>query len=93
MQKDVTKPPKAEDEGSGEENRSLWDELGLPEPAYLDESRAPAVDRSLILKMVRRELSEERAKAVGRLIVLFESWNDAHVEIVREELKRRREEK
>jgi hypothetical protein len=41
--------------------------------------------------MVRRELPEERAKELGKLVVLFKSWSDAHVEIVREELQRRRE--
>jgi hypothetical protein len=43
--------------------------------------------------MVRRELSEERSKAVGKLIVLFKSWSDAHLEILREETRRRHEKK
>lgn len=92
MQKDVIKPPKAEDEGGGEENRSLWDELGLPEPPFLDESRAPALDRELLRQMVRHELPEPRAKEVSKLVVLFKSWSDAHLEIFREETQHRPEE-
>ncbi len=91
MQRNVTVPPKSDDEEGGDENQSLWEELGLPEPPFLDEGRAPPVDRDLIRQMVRRELPEERAKELGKLVVLFKSWSDAHVEIVREELQRRRE--
>jgi hypothetical protein len=89
----VTVPPNSGDEGGGEKVRSLWAELGLPEPPFLDEGRAPPIERELIRQMVRRELSEERSKAVGKLIVLFKSWSDAHLEILREETRRRHEKK
>ena len=92
MQKQVTVPPKSDDEGGGKETRSLWDELGLPEPPFLDESKAPPIDRELLRQMVRRELPEPRAKAVSKLVVLFKSWADAHREVRREESRRRREE-
>jgi hypothetical protein len=81
-------------EGGGEEEiRSLWAELGVPEPPFLDESRAPPVDREFIRQMVRRELPEARAKEVSKLVVLFKSWSDAHLEILRDETRRRSEEK
>lgn len=92
MQKQVTVPPKSDDEGGGEEFRSLWDELGLPEPPFLDESKAPPVDRELLRQMVRHELPEPRAKAISKLVVLFKSWSDAHLEIFREETDRPPEE-
>jgi hypothetical protein len=84
-------PPKSDDEWGDEEPPSLWEELGLPEPDFLDESRAPVVDRDLIRKLMANELSEKRAKEVTRLIVLFRSWSDAHKEIIEEGLRRRRE--
>ena len=61
MQRNVTVPPNTDDEEGGEENQSLWEELGLPEPPFLDKSRAPPVDRELIRQMVRCELPEKRA--------------------------------
>ena len=84
----VTTAPMSK-EGGGERNRSLWDELGVPEPPFLDESRAPSVDRDCIRQMVRRELPEPRAKEVSRLVVLFKSWSDVHLEVLREETRRR----
>jgi hypothetical protein len=92
VQPDVTRPPNSDD-ADNEEVRSLWDELGLPEPPFFDENKAPPVDRELLRQLVRRELSEERDKAVGKLVVLFKSWSDAHLEVVREESRRRRDEK
>ena len=89
-QKNVTVSPKSDGEGGEDERRSLWDELGLPEPPFLDESRAPPLDRELIRQMVRHELPEEREKEVGKLVVLFKSWSDAHYEIILEEMARRR---
>ena len=78
----MTVLPRAPDEGGEEERRALWDDLGLPEPPFLDESLAPPLDRELIRQMVRHELPEEREKAIGKLVVLFKSWSDAHREIV-----------
>ena len=86
----MTVPPIPDDERGDDDKRSLWDDLGLPEPPFLDESGAPPLDRELIRQMVRHELSEEREKAIGKLVVLFESWSDAYDEIVRDELRQRR---
>jgi hypothetical protein len=71
------------------DDRSLWSQLGLPEPEYLDESRAPPVDRSLLLRLIRRNLSAEQARTVYWLIISFVSWRDAHAELVAEEFRRR----
>jgi hypothetical protein len=79
----------ADDVASEEEGRSLWEELGVTEPEYLDERLAPPVDRELLRRLVRHELSETAARAVSRMIVTFASWRDAHAEILLEEVKLR----
>jgi hypothetical protein len=86
VHKKVSMPPKTDDEWGDDEFRSLWAELGLPEPEFLDESRAPPVDRDLIRKMMRRELPKKAADEVYRYIMLFRNWSEAHKEIVDEAL-------
>lgn len=81
-------PPKSNDERGDDEFRSLWAELGLPEPEFLDESRAPPVKHDLIRQMMRDDLPKKAADEVYRYILLFRSWSDAHKEIVNELLRR-----
>lgn len=85
----ATMTAESHDEGGDEEFRSLWAELGLPEPEFLDESRAPPVNRELIEKLMRNELPRKAADEVYGCIVLFQSWSDAHKQVVDEELRRR----
>jgi hypothetical protein len=75
------------DDSSNDADRSLWEELGIHEPVYLDERLAPPVDRELLRRLVRRELSELAARAVTRMIVTFVSWRDAHAEVLLAELR------
>ena len=71
--------------------RSLWAELGLNEPDFLDESLAPEVDEPLLRSLIRQELPEKVARAVYRLICSFASWHHAHTKLLLEELKRSRQ--
>lgn len=73
-----------------DEEPSLWEELGVPAPKRRDESLAPEVDRELLLKFVRRELSDASARTVSHLIVAFESWAKAHETILLDEYHRTR---
>lgn len=67
---------------------TLWQELGLPEPRFEDERTAPAVDRDLLGRLVRKELSEDASRDVYRLIVSYASWRDAHAQVVANEYRR-----
>jgi hypothetical protein len=67
---------------------SLWAALGLPEPLRQDESLAPEIDHDLLVRLVRRELPEEQARAVYHLIHAFQSWTDAHAQVVTDEFHR-----
>jgi hypothetical protein len=49
---------------------------------------APDVDEGLIRALVRRELAEEDARAVYRLIHVFDSWNQVHARIIIEEFRK-----
>ncbi len=49
----------------------------------------PAVNESLLLALVRRELSEARARNVYRLVYTYEPWNEAHTRLVVQEFRRR----
>lgn len=91
VRQEVTTPSKFDDERGDEETRSLWADLGLPEPAYLDERLAPKVDRELLVKLVRNELPASVARVAYRLIVMFASWSDVHDEVLAEKARRRRE--
>ena len=64
------------------------EEIVRKQPAFRDECLAPEVDRELLLGLVRRELSEEEAREVYRLIYSFMSWHEAHAEMLVEEFRR-----
>jgi hypothetical protein len=72
--------------------KSLWAALGMPDPVFRDESFAPTVDRELLTRLVRSELSEPEARAAYRLIHSFKSWTTAHTEILIAEYHRNRPE-
>jgi len=85
--------PPIEPQGEeGEHARSLWSELGLPEMDPLEGGEAPEVDREVLLRLVRRELSERAARVVYRLIYAYANWNDAHTQLLVEEFVRRQRE-
>lgn len=52
------------------------------------ECMAPEVDHDLLLLLVRRELAEEAASLAFRLIYSFESWRNAHADLIAEEFRR-----
>jgi hypothetical protein len=83
--------PSEDQETEVSDPHSLWAELGLSEPDYLDESLAPKVDEPLLRSLIRQELPEKVARAVYRLICSFASWHHAHTKLLLEELKRSRE--
>lgn len=70
---------------------SLWAELGLNEPEFLDESLAPQVDEVLLRKLIRQELPENVARATYRLICSFASWHHAHSKLLLAELQKSRQ--
>lgn len=84
-------PPIEPRQGEGEDDRSLWSELGLPELDLLEGGESPEVDRELLLRLVRRELTERAARIVYRLIYTYANWNDAHTQILVEEFAKRQE--
>lgn len=55
---------------------------------YRDEQFAPDVDHKLLYALVRKELAEDLARSVYRLIHSFKSWDDAHARILIEEFQR-----
>lgn len=70
--------------------RSLWAELGLNEPEFLDESSAPEVDEALLRSLIRQELPEKVARAAYRLIYSYKSWHQAHALVLLDEFKKLR---
>lgn len=66
----------------------LLERLHRAPDAFLDESLAPEVDRDLLQALVRRELPEADARLVYRLIHSFQSWNEAHTQVLIEEFRR-----
>ena len=74
-----------------EKRQSLWAELGLSEPEFLDDSLAPEVDERLLRRLVRQELPENVARAVYRLICSFRSWHRAHAQALLDEFKKSRQ--
>lgn len=70
-----------------ETRQSLWAELGLTEPEFLDESLAPEIDEALLRRLVRQELPEKVARAVYRRIYSFKSWHHAHAQVLLDELR------
>jgi hypothetical protein len=85
----VTQPPSDHD-GELDEPLpdSIWEALGLPEPRRSDDQIAPAVDRDLLVRLVRKQLPDDAARALYRLIHAFQSWNDAYAEVVVENFRR-----
>ena len=67
----------------------LLQQLHSAPDAFLDESLAPQVDQELLAALVRQELPEEDARLVYRLIHSFQSWSEAHTQIVAAEFRRR----
>ena len=61
--------------------RSSDSEFVLAPGDFRDESLAPEVDRELLMRLIRSELSEEASRAVYRLIHCFKSWRDLHAEL------------
>ncbi len=61
---------------------SLLVELDKPRPPFKDESLAPAVERALLWRLVRGELSDAEAEGAYRLVYSFRSWDEAHTEIL-----------
>jgi len=86
MKADELRPRHDDESASGK--GSLWAELGLPEPQAWPEDLAPTVDRDLLLRLVRRELSDEATRSCFRLIQAFTSWRDAHAEVLAAEFRR-----
>lgn len=74
-----------------EKRQSLWAELGLTEPEFLDESLAPEVDERLLRRLIRQELPEKVARAVYRRIYSFKSWHHAHAQVLLDELRKSRQ--
>ncbi|MGH7136271.1 MAG: hypothetical protein ACREHD_11065 [Pirellulales bacterium] len=74
-----------------ETRQSLWADLGLTEPEFLDDSLAPDVDEGLLRRLVRQELPEKIARAVYRRIYSFASWHHAHAQVLLDELKKSRQ--
>lgn len=56
--------------------------------AFRNEDLAPAVDRNLLLALVRRQLSPNQARSVYQRIHAFRSWSEAHAEILIAEFRR-----
>lgn len=75
--------------GSTEEDlRRLATGIGLKPMPFRDESLAPRVDETLLRELVRRNLSEDAARSVYRLIYSFRSWTEAHTLILLEEFRK-----
>jgi hypothetical protein len=81
----------AEQEAEVGARHSLWADLGLTEPEFLDDLLAPEVDEGLLRLLVRQELPETIARAVYRLIYSFARWHRAHAKVLLDELKQSRQ--
>jgi len=79
--------PAPGDEFHGEPPASLWELFVSSEPQLSDDGSPPAVDRELLLKLVRKELPKEKVRAAYLLIHAFDSWKKAFAEIVIEEFR------
>ncbi len=64
------------------------DWIRLQPDLFSDESLAPDIDLDLLCSLVRQELVEAEERLVHRLIICFESWRDAHNEILIQEFLR-----
>jgi len=61
--------------------------------SWRDESLAPEVDLDLLRALVRKELPEDKARTVYRLIHSFASWDAAHSKMLVEEHRRQQNQK
>lgn len=61
--------------------RSLWEELGLPEPA--DEPDGPAVDEATLREFHQNveALSEESRRRIAALVGKYRAWSQALAKI------------
>ncbi len=87
-EKSRSKPKQATDEREETLPPSLWEALNLPEPRQSDDRFAPEVDRSLLERLLRKQLPEGMVHAAYRLIHAFDSWKRAYAEMVIEEFRR-----
>ncbi len=55
---------------------------------FRNECLAPEVDHELLRRLARKELSRETSRMAFRLIHSFESWRNAHADVVVEEFQR-----
>jgi hypothetical protein len=67
---------------------AILDWIRLQPDLFSDESLAPEIDLGLLRSLVRRELAEADERLVHRLTICFESWRDAHNEILTKEFLR-----
>lgn len=63
------------------------EKLGGPRPPFEDESLAPMVDWDVLTALVRRELTREQARQIYQWIYSFQSWSDAHAEVLVDEFR------
>jgi hypothetical protein len=81
----MSSEPQSSGDIEGPEPPSLWKLFNLPEPRRYDDLDAPEVDRQLLGKLIRKELSRDAAAAVYMLIDAFDSWRKAFAELVIED--------
>ena len=76
--------------GDGEDRLDPGLLEGMADPAreFQDESLAPEVDYDLLRALVRKEVTEQTARAIYHLIHSFKSWNEAHAQLLIEEFRR-----
>ena len=89
-EKSRAKPKQAAEELKETLPSSLWEALNLPEPRRSDDRIAPKVDRSLLARLLHKELPNGTVHAVYRLIHAFDSWKQAYAEMVIEEFSQGR---
>lgn len=56
--------------------------------AFQDDGLAPEVDYQLLRALVRRTLTEDKARSAYRLIHSFQSWNEAHQRVLAQEFRK-----
>lgn len=71
--------------------RMTLDRIRLQTNVFSDESHAPEIDWDLLRALVRQQLSDSEDRLVQRLIVCFESWRNAHNDVLTQEFLRRRD--
>ncbi len=65
------------------------DRIRLQANLFSENAHAPEVDLDLLRALVRLQLTESEARLVHHLIVCFESWQEAHREVLTQEFLRR----